>query len=96
MRIIFLQHALDDLRWFFYYYDSVFSQGKQKAQTQYYNTKLILKENPYIGKLVNKKNVREFSIPQIPFSFIYRVERDRIEILRIWDERRDRAKFTQE
>jgi hypothetical protein len=35
--------------------------------------------------------VREFPLPRMPFSMIYRVGETRIEILRVWDQRADRA-----
>lgn len=90
MRITFLQRALEDLKWFRFYYENIFPQGINKAQKQYYFTKALLKDNPYIGHLINENDIREFSIPGIPFSFIYRVESERIAVLRVWDERQDR------
>jgi plasmid stabilization system protein ParE len=91
MRIIFLKSALKDLQWFLYYYESVFPQGRETAQKQYYSIKALLKENPYIGHLITEGKVREFSIPNIPFSFIYRIKENHIEVLRVWDERRNRT-----
>ena len=91
MRIKFLRSALEDLKWLRFYYESVFPQGTRKAQKQYYLAKSLLKENPYIGHSTDVKNVREFSIPTIPFSFIYCINEDVIEVLRIWDERQDRS-----
>lgn len=91
MRIKFLESALEDLRWFRLYYESIFPQGLKKAQKQYYSTKGLLKENPHIGHVTDERDgVREFSIPNIPFSFIYRVGEDVIEVLRVWDERQNR------
>lgn len=74
-----------------YYYENIFLEGLIKAQKQFHSTELLLSENPYIGHPTHRKGVREFSIPRIPFSYIYRIQQDRIEILRIWDERQDRA-----
>ncbi len=90
MRIVFLLKALDDLKWFFQYYEIIFPQGREHAQKQYHSIKTLIKKNPYIGHLTNIDEVREFPIPKIPFSFIYRVKQEQIEVLRVWDERRKR------
>lgn len=90
MNIIYLKSAFDDLKWFFYYYENVFVAGREKAQKKFYSTEALIIQNPYIGHPTQKEEVREFSIPQIPFSFIYRIVEDRIEVLRVWDERQDR------
>ena len=37
--------------------------------------------------------IREFPIPRTPFSFIYRVVDDRIEVLRVRDQRGDRSRL---
>ena len=72
------------------YYEDIFPEGLRRAQTQFHATELLLAENPYIGYPTHREGVREFSVPKIPFSYIYRIEQDRIEVLRIWDERQDR------
>ncbi len=90
MKVIYLKSALEDLKWFFYYYDKVFSQGRKKAHKQFYAVESIIEENPYIGHVTKENNVREFCIPRIPFSVIYQIIDNRIEILHVWDERRDR------
>ncbi len=90
MQFQFSEKALEDLKWFRYYYESVFPQGVKKAQKQYYLTKSLLRKNPYLGYSIDEEKTREFSIPKIPFSFIYRIKEDRIEVLRVWDERQDR------
>ncbi|XCN73315.1 MAG: type II toxin-antitoxin system RelE/ParE family toxin [Candidatus Electrothrix aestuarii] len=93
MQVKFLTSSLNDLKWFRHYYESVFPQGGKKAQKQFHSTKDLIKENPYIGHVIKDKNILEFSIPNIPFSFIYRIKGEVIEILRVWDERQDRGKL---
>lgn len=90
MKIVYLKSARDDLVWMRRYYESVFPDGQQKAQKQFYLVQMTLMENPFIGHETHKKSIREFPISKTPFSFIYRVCHDRLEILRIWDERRSR------
>lgn len=73
------------------YYESIFPEGRKKAQYQFHAIEQLLIENPFIGHELQQKNVREFSVPKTPFSYIYRTIPERIEILRIWDERQERS-----
>lgn len=90
MNIVYLKKAIQDLEWFKIYYKNIFPEGIIQAQKQFFSIESLLKENPYIGHITDIKEVREISIPKIPFSFIYRVKENRIEILRVWDERQER------
>ncbi len=92
MEVVYLESARDDLLWFRRYYEEVFTAGSERAKKQFVAVERLLKENPFIGKEAHRPNVREFSIPKIPFSFIYRVQSQCIEVLRVWDERRDSRK----
>ncbi len=93
MRVEYLPCAFKDLRWFYLYYKNVFTAGKEKAHKQLYLTEELLIGSPYIGHSLDDGNIREFSIPNIPFSFVYRVKGGVIEVLRAWDERQDREKL---
>ncbi len=93
MKILYLESARDDLVWMRHYYEAVFPQGQKNAQQQFHAVETTLLANPFIGNTTHRKNVREFSVPKTPFSFIYRSFSDRVEVLRIWDERQDRAKL---
>jgi plasmid stabilization system protein ParE len=75
------------------YYEIVFSGGRLNAQKQFHAVENTLMSNPFIGHETHRKSVREFSIPKTPFSYIYRAFPDRIEVLRVWDERQDRSKL---
>ena len=89
MRVIYLETALDDLIWMRHYYENIFPTGARNAQQQFHSCQQLLLENPDIGHSTHRPGVREFSIPRIPFSFIYRPMPDRIEVLRVWDERQE-------
>ena len=91
MRIVYLESTSDDLVWLRRYYEQVFPAGLGKAQKQFHTTETLLSGNPYIGHRSYRKGVREFSIPNTPFSYIYRIKNNQIENLRIWDERQDQA-----
>ena len=90
MQILYLEQALEDLAWFHKYYVRVFSDGAENALKQFDAIEIVLLENPFIGHRTEIADIREISIPKTPFSFIYRVRGERIEVLRVWDERRER------
>lgn len=88
MKIVFLQDAAQDIRWFRYYYQSVFPEGSAKARAQLRAVQVTLAANPYAGHPSEVRvDVRELSIPRTPFTIIYRVVPTQIEILRLWDTR---------
>ena len=90
MQIVFLARAKRDLRWFKLYYTKTFPEGRAKANSQFLTTQQLLGANPHIGHPSERViGVREYHIPRIPFSFLYRVKKDRIEILRVLDTRAD-------
>ncbi len=90
MKLIFLDSATLDYQWFVSYYKETFPAGRKKAFEKLTATLNLIKDNPYIGHKTEEKYVREFSIPNIPFSLIYHITDETIEILRIWDERQNR------
>lgn len=90
MEIVYLASARDDLVWMCRYYVEVFPEDASKAGKPFRAAETVLRLNPEIGHLTEWDRVREFSIPNIPFSVIYRIKEGRIEVLRIWDERRSR------
>jgi plasmid stabilization system protein ParE len=91
VHIVYLESTVDDLLWMRHYYEQVFPAGSKNAQRQIHSTEILLLENPEFGHRTHRKDTRELSIPGIPFSFIYRANPQVIEIIRVWDERQDRA-----
>jgi plasmid stabilization system protein ParE len=90
MRLIFLARATQDLRWFKRYYTAAFPEGRTKADAQFLRAQQLLLANPHIGHPSDKmEGARELHIQRTPFTFIYRPFSDRIEILRVVDERSD-------
>ena len=88
MNIIFLASSRNDLRWFKRYYVAVFSEGRRKADKQYLATLNLLRENPLVGHPSEViKGARDFHISRTPFSFLYRVTKDHVEIMRVIDNR---------
>jgi plasmid stabilization system protein ParE len=93
MRLVYLASANDDLAWFQEYYGSVFQAGSERATRRYVRAVATLCEHPYIGRPVGETGLRAYSIPRLPFAIIYRVTRDHIEVVRVWDQRADPAKL---
>lgn len=94
MKLVFLPSTRSDLLWMRTYYAHIFPDGAKRAAKQYGKVCCIIRNNPLVGHPVEEiEDVREFSIPQTPFSFIYRVIDDRIEVLRVWDQRNDRLRL---
>lgn len=91
MKLVYLESAQKDLFWVRRYYESVFPEGRQRAQQQFKKIEVLLAENPFVGHKTHREQVRELSIPKTPFSYIYRVREHQIEVLRIWDERQERS-----
>ncbi|MFV0292882.1 MAG: type II toxin-antitoxin system RelE/ParE family toxin [Paracoccus sp. (in: a-proteobacteria)] len=88
MKIVFLAFAKPDLRWFKRYYMYVFPEGRRNADQHYYALLNLLKSSPTIGGLAEDfPDAREHHIKNTPFTLIYRIQPDRVEILRLLDER---------
>jgi plasmid stabilization system protein ParE len=88
MRIVYLESAEADLRWFKRYYTQVFPEGRKRAEAQFLHTQQLLRENPMMGHAVEEvPGVREHHVTRTPFAFVYRLRGDRIEVLRVRDKR---------
>ena len=91
MKIVYLASARDDLVWMRAYYTRVFPEGSTRAAAHFRAAQKMLSANPELGRATDVPDVRELQIARTPFSIIYRVDRERIEVLRIWDGRADRS-----
>mgnify|MGYP002173220498 CR=1 FL=1 len=92
MKILFLPECRADLRWFKRYYTSIFTEGRERADRQFLTARKLLKTNPFIGHPVDGlEEVRAHHLPRTPFTILYRLRKDRIEILRILDNRSDQG-----
>ena len=90
MKLVYLEASKADLAWYRLYYSSIFSAGRRGAAKQYLRAISNLIDNPRIGHPIDEQGTREYAIPRIPFSIIYRISDDRIEIMHVWDQRADR------
>lgn len=92
MNLVFLPSTRSDLSWMRTCYTSVFPAGAKRAAEHFRMTCSVIRENPLVGHPVeDMPGVHEFAIQRTPFSIIYRVIDNRIEVLRIWDQRGDRS-----
>lgn len=87
MRVLFLRSALEDLEWLRTYYTAVFPEGEQKAIAQLNKITRLLEANPYLGRPGTQEGSRELHIPRTPFTLVYRVTSQNVEVARVWDER---------
>ena len=61
--------------------------AKKDADRQFQSMKMVLLTTPEAGRAIGSKNYRIYAIPRTPFSVIYRVVIDRVEIMYIHDQR---------
>ena len=89
MKIVFLASAVQDIQWFRFYDRSVFPEGGARARAQLQAMQTLLAANPFAGHPSETgRPLRELTIPKTPFTLIYHVTPEQIEILRLWDGRR--------
>jgi len=94
MEIVYLPSAVAGLDWFRRYYAQVFPEGEKRAIVQYEKMKKILLAAPFAGHPIGEGDAREYVMPRTPFSVIYRVRGEQIQVLLILDNRADRSPMT--
>jgi hypothetical protein len=90
MEIVFLPSSVAGLEWFRFYYSQVFPAGARNAIARYEKMKMALTATPQAGYPVGESDSREYVIPKTPFSVVYRVRGQQIQILLLIDNRSDR------
>jgi plasmid stabilization system protein ParE len=88
MRVVYLDSALSDIQCWRHYYSRVFPEGRRNSGARIRKVVASLQANPYLGHPTDETDVREFVIARTPFSILYRVRNDTLEVLRLWDNRR--------
>ena len=88
MEVVHLATASKTCNGFVANYAEVFPEGRGHARAGLLKTEALIAENPFVGHVTgDDADVREFPVARTPFSFLYRVNNDRIEILRVFDQR---------
>ena len=74
--------------WFRSYYSRVFPAGQGSAKTQLRRMIQLISEHPEIGHVPDDfSEALEHPISRTPFTMIYRVKDNEIQILRVLDQR---------
>lgn len=90
MKIKYLEAARDDMMWFRTYYSSVFPAGKGNAREQLRRILQLISEHPEVGTPPNDfPEAFEHPISRTPFTMIYRVKNNELQILRVLDQRNE-------
>ena len=87
MRLGYLPSAARDLTWVRHYDRQVSPEGAASARARILAVEALLRRNPHAGHPTHRDDVRRLPIARTPFSMVYRVTAERIEILRVIDDR---------
>ncbi len=88
MKVSYLTQALRDINWVRKHYKDVFPAGRSSARSQLQKTEKLISEHPLVGQPSEVvSGAREFHISRTPFTFLYRLPKDHIEIMRVIDGR---------
>lgn len=96
MRFVYLKSAEEDFRWMQAYYSFHFPEGRKKAWQAYLNSLHLILANPNLGRPFGALPRRRYSIPRTPFVIYYQIKNNRLEIVRVWDTRRNNEHLTLE
>jgi plasmid stabilization system protein ParE len=91
VEIVYLPSTRDGLAWLRRYHATVFPAGSARAKRQFHAVERLLREHPEAGHPTPVEGVRRLVIPKTPFTRVYRVTAERIEILEVRDDRRPPA-----
>ena len=85
MNIIWSPEAIQDLMSLRAYIAEESSAGARRVvQRILHNVEYLLPENPHIGRSGRVPGTRELVIPQTPYIVPYRLQRETIQILRVY------------
>ncbi len=87
MKIEYLDEARRDIAWWRVYYRKNFPHGKGNAFKHFRAAEKMLEEFPEIGTRIEGSERRKLAIPRTPFAFIYRINKNVIEVVRVFDMR---------
>ena len=90
MKFTYLPSAQTGLDWFRLYYGQIFPEGRKNARDHYFKMKRALRAAPMLGKPIGENGDREYTIPRTPFSVIYRIRDNTIEVRLVIDQRAER------
>jgi plasmid stabilization system protein ParE len=89
MRLVLLRQTEEDLKWINHYYNHFLPEGRIPAWGRIHNSIRLIQLNPAIGKPYKALPKRRHVVPKTPFVIYYQAIGDQLQILRIWDTRRN-------
>lgn len=88
MKVRYLESARDDIAWFRNYYGRVFPSGKGNARARLQGVIQLISEHPNVGHPPEDfKDALEYPIRKTPFTMIYRIKGNELQVLRVLDQR---------
>jgi toxin ParE1/3/4 len=90
MRIRWTPAAVADLEHVSHYLRERYPHYRQPTLRKLYEAIRSLKESPHRGRLGREDGTRELLFPPMPYIAVYRVQEQRIEVLRIYHAAQDR------
>lgn len=87
LKVVYLERAWLDLARFKIYYQKYFPEGAAKANARLMKCTGLMSNFPDMGRPIGKAQRRCFSIPDTPYTVLYQRTDNRLEIVRILDQR---------
>lgn len=89
MAVLWLEGAIDDLNEIVAYIAARNPAASAKVAAALYEAAAHLESHPRMGRSGRLRGTRELVVARFSFIVVYRVRRDRVEVLRVIDGRRD-------
>jgi plasmid stabilization system protein ParE len=90
LKIVYLERAYVDLARFRIYYERYFPEGMASANARLLKCVRLMSEFPNMGRTVGREPRRCFSIPDTPYTLVYQQKEERLEIVRVLDQRSEK------
>jgi toxin ParE1/3/4 len=89
MAVVWLEGAVDDLKEIVDYIAARNPAASARVAAALHDAAAHLDSHPRMGRRGRLAGTRELVVARFPFVIVYRVERDRVEVLRVIHGRRD-------
>lgn len=89
MRIVWSPQAQSDLASIYEYHAEAGSDFAFRAAERAVGAARLLGERPRLGSIVENTIYRKWRVPRTPYLLIYRAERDRLRIARVFHAAQD-------
>ena len=87
LKMAYSARARLDLHWFRIYCETQFPEGMPKANARFSKCLALLSMTPNMGRPAGKEPRRRFSVPNTPYTILYQVNGDLLEVARVLDQR---------